>query len=182
MAGIPVNKLSSVPAPRESSGNAGCFERIPFPPQTKLSERDARRKIRLRGPRREWKGDARSSDRLVRLTNECVNERQIARIGRHEMRFDFLARVRPYGLSEIRRAQSAPDQPGAGDSRATRQCVTDKQSHGVALQSARTGSPSCWLPGAFRRKIRPQKCLHAEAPAKISIQMITLPRVSCLWG
>jgi hypothetical protein len=54
-------------------------QRIPFPPQTKISERDATRKIRPL----DWAGSEEQTldqrDRLVRVTKECINQRQIGR-------------------------------------------------------------------------------------------------------
>jgi hypothetical protein len=53
-------------------------QRIPFPPQTKLSERDAIRPIRVTGRAGRGKETLNERDCLVRLANECINQRQIA--------------------------------------------------------------------------------------------------------
>src|SRR5262245_26783393 len=55
-------------------------ERIPFPPQTKLSERDVARRIRPGDRAGRGKQTLYQGDRLVGLTNECANECEIARM------------------------------------------------------------------------------------------------------
>src|SRR6266536_1258858 len=65
--------------PRENLLEARiASERIPFPAQTKLSERNAIRNIRVRGSAGRGKEALDQRDRLVRLANECINQRQIA--------------------------------------------------------------------------------------------------------
>ena len=53
-------------------------KRVPFLPQTKLSERNATRIIRVRGSAGRGKETFDQRDRLVRFANECINQRQIA--------------------------------------------------------------------------------------------------------
>src|SRR5207245_7989864 len=53
--------------------------RIPCPPQTKISERDVLRIIRIRDRAGSGKETFDQRDRLVRLADQCINERQIGR-------------------------------------------------------------------------------------------------------
>src|SRR5882724_7872728 len=54
-------------------------QRVPLPPQTKISERDATRKIRPLDCARRGEQAFDQRDRLGRLANECINQRQIGR-------------------------------------------------------------------------------------------------------
>src|SRR5438552_12921718 len=54
-------------------------QRVPLPAQAKLSERDATRIIRVRDCAGSGKEALDQRDRLIRLANECINQRQIAR-------------------------------------------------------------------------------------------------------
>src|SRR6266513_1423050 len=55
-------------------------QRIPFPPQTKISERDVIRKIRPLGRAGSGKQALGQRDRLVWFANECINQRQVGRV------------------------------------------------------------------------------------------------------
>ena len=73
-----MNKSSDI-APYHLLETRTASQRIPLPPQTKISERDATRKIRPLDRAGSEKQTLDQRDRLVRLTNKCINQRQIGR-------------------------------------------------------------------------------------------------------